>query len=216
MRENGGYMFPEFIKFKKLFCGSLLTASLLSLPIKAMDRQEPNNNSFKKTCMDYASPFVTFGAFYYGASLAHEYAHKVVGEALLGVKGTMHFGVAPHTQFENPLNLNDIRTLATIVAGPLAGIAAVLGLLKVTNIIDEYCAGRSFLSAVKEGIKKPFFHQGVHKDEMCIARLIGSAFIAAELYHLTPHRTTGRGGYSDGYLARESIRLLSNRAAHNK
>lgn len=200
------------MQINKVLYSLIMVGSLFSPSVKAMNNEDSNNQSFFKKCYgDYILPFVTFGSFYYGTSLAHEYAHKIVGETLLGNKGTMHFGIAPYTEFEKPMNLNDIRALAVIVAGPLAGVAATLGLLKVTNIIDEYCAGKSFLSAVKEGIKKPFFHQGNNKDQMCMARLIGGVFIGAELYHLTPHQP-GPNHYSDGYLARESIRLLSNRA----
>lgn len=188
---------------------SLALSLLLALPIQAMNNANGDNNKTSSKRL-YGIAAVSMGALYYGSSLCHEYAHKLVGEALLENRGTVHLGTAPHCVWEKPIDINSWRTLAMVLAGPLASIATTLGFLKISNIIDEYCSGKSFFMAIKEGIKKPFFlHLGNHNKEMLAVRLIALANLLSALHHLTPYQMGH--GYSDGYWALQSLKLLLNK-----
>jgi hypothetical protein len=103
--------------------------------------------------------------------LAHEYGHALSAKLLLGCKSNIYLfpkligveGVAAY-YFDDgtfPIDFNKGYKRAMVsAAGPLAGLAAGYGMLKLYTICSEYFdESKSLKDSIRDGLKKPVLHE---------------------------------------------------------
>ncbi|MFA6066838.1 MAG: hypothetical protein WC707_06680 [Candidatus Babeliaceae bacterium] len=132
-------------------------------------------------------------------TFSHELGHGIVG-AIPGKGFSIHSYSNPlnpfemaYTAFGDYSGFNRLTRSAMLIAGPLAGIASSYGLLKLSNIYQEYKKTHTIKQALKDGCKKPIFNldhnMGLLATAVCT--------IQQNLKNLIPD-DFGTRGYSDG------------------
>lgn len=115
-----------------------------------------------------------YGLYYlvsFYTTLVHEFGHAISAKLLLGCSSRIHLfpsltsvgGCAEYyfTNGQVPANFNvGFKRAAVAAAGPLFGVGAGYCMLKLYNILSEYCdKSKSIKDAIQDGIKKPAFNE---------------------------------------------------------
>lgn len=152
-----------------------------------------------------------YGVYYstsFWTLLAHEYGHKIAARLLFGVNSTIEMtptfaGVEGYTQYYGQIPQdfrNGFKSAAMSAAGPIFGVAAGYGILKLYNILYEYSdESKSIKNSIVDGIKKPL----VNEDQSLKLQI---AVGLSSLNHLANLLPIKEGNFaSDGALIKYAL-----------
>lgn len=153
-----------------LICAlSLFSVAVFPMP-KDAKKVDNAGVSFAKFAAEAAYAYGVHYSISFYTVLAHELGHKIAARLLFGVNSTIGMtptfaGVEGHTQYYGQIPQdfrNGFKSAAMSAAGPIFGVAAGYGILKLYNILYEYTdESKSIKNSIIDGIKKPL----VNKDQ---------------------------------------------------